>query len=86
VLHWSIFSACWLGVSQRRACQVVGQQRSTQRQQPLEPDRDWALRAEQCRLSRAHPRCGDRPAHVQLREQEWHVNRNAAQQVRAYLL
>ena len=33
------------GVSQRWACQLVGQHRSTQRHQPVEPDRDRALRA-----------------------------------------
>ena len=32
------------GVSQRWACQLVGQHRSTQRHQPAEPDRDRALR------------------------------------------
>ena len=34
------------GVSQRWACQLVGQHRSTQRHQPIEPDRDRALREE----------------------------------------
>src|SRR4029453_16740462 len=32
-----------LGVSQRWACQLVGQHRSTQRHQPAEPGRDRAL-------------------------------------------
>jgi hypothetical protein len=41
------------GVSQRWACQLVGQHRSTQRHQPAEPDRDRALREKLRRLSRA---------------------------------
>ena len=32
------------GISQRRACRLVGQHRSTQRHQPTEPERDQALR------------------------------------------
>jgi putative transposase len=58
-----------LGISQRLACQIVGQHRSTQRHQPIEPDRDWALRAQLCAFSRAHPRWGYRRAHAVLREQ-----------------
>jgi hypothetical protein len=39
------------GVSQRWASQLVGQPRSTQRHQPVEPDWDRALRAELRQLS-----------------------------------
>ena len=69
------------GVSQRWACRLVGQQRSTQRHQPAEPDRDRALRAELRQLSRAHPRWGYRRAHAVLREQGWVVNRKAVQRL-----
>ena len=68
-----------LGLSERLACRIVGQHRSTQRHQPIEPDRDRALRAELRRLSRAHPRWGYRRAHAQLCEQGWAVNRKAVQ-------
>jgi putative transposase len=68
-----------LGFSERLACRIVGQHRSTQRHQPIEPDRDRALRAELRRLSRAHPRWGYRRAHAVLREQGWAVNRKAIQ-------
>jgi putative transposase len=68
-----------LGVSQRWACQLVGQHRSTQRHQPAEPDRDRALRAELRQFSRAHPRWGYRRAYAQLRQQGWMVNRKAIQ-------
>ena len=33
-------------MSQRRACAIVGQHRSTQRYEPAEPDPDSSLRAE----------------------------------------
>ena len=70
-----------LGVSERWACRLVGQHRSTQRHQPAEPDRDRALRAELRQLSRAHPRWGYRRAHAVLREQGWVVNRKAVQRL-----
>src|SRR4051794_749810 len=55
-----------LGLSQRRACHIVGQHRSTQRHEPraVDPDRD--LRAELRGFSRAHPRWGYRRAHAVL--------------------
>jgi putative transposase len=67
------------GVSQRWACRLVGQHRSTQRHQPVEPDRDRALREQLRGFSRAHPRWGYRRAHAQLRGQGWLVNRKAVQ-------
>ena len=68
-----------LGLSQRLACRITDQHRSTQRHQPTEPDRDRALRAELRRLSRQHPRWGYRRAHAVLCEQGWAVNRKAVQ-------
>ena len=44
-----------LGVSERRACRITGQHRSTQRHQPRRTDRDDALRSALRELSRAHP-------------------------------
>jgi transposase InsO family protein len=69
------------GVSQRWACQLVGQHRSTQRHQPVEPDRDRALRDALRQFSRAHPRWGYRRAHAQLRAGGWAVNRKAIQRL-----
>jgi len=69
------------GVSQRWACRLVGQHRSTQRHQPVQPDRDRALRAELRRFSRAHPRWGYRRAHAELLKQGWAVNRKAIQRL-----
>ena len=68
-----------LGLSQRLACRIAGQHRSTQRHQPVKPDRDRALRAELRQLSRAHPRWGYRRAHAQLQQQGWCINRKAVQ-------
>jgi putative transposase len=67
------------GVSQRWACRLVGQHRSTQRHPPAEPGRDRALGEQLRRFSRAHPRWGYRRAHAQLRQQGWVVNRKAVQ-------
>jgi putative transposase len=69
------------GVSQRWACQLVGQHRSTQRHRPVEPERDRALREQLRQFSRAHPRWGYRRAHAQLCRQGWSVNRKAVQRL-----
>jgi putative transposase len=70
-----------LGVSQRWACQLVGQHRSTQRHRLVESDRDRALREQLRQFSRAHPRWGYRRAHAVLCEQGWSVNRKAVQRL-----
>jgi transposase InsO family protein len=70
-----------LGISQRLACRIVGQHRSTQRHQPTEPERDQALRQQLRVFSRAHPRWGYRRAHAQLLRQGWVVNRKAIQRL-----
>jgi putative transposase len=70
-----------LGLSQRLACRIVGQHRSTQRHQPTKPDRDRALREQLRQLSRAHPRWGYRRAHAQLLNRGWVVNRKAVQRL-----
>jgi putative transposase len=69
------------GVSQRWACQLVGQHRSTQRHRPVQPDRDRVLRERLRQFSRAHPRWGYRRAHAQLLQQGWMVNRKAIQRL-----
>src|ERR1039458_10349146 len=58
-----------LGVSERWACRVVGQPRSTQRHEPKRADDDAALRAELRRFSVERPRWGYRRAHHRLREE-----------------
>ncbi len=70
-----------LGMSERRACRIAGQHRSTQRHQPGRRDRDDALRAELRSLSRAHPRWGYRKAWASLREQGREANRKKIQRL-----
>ena len=64
-----------LAVSQRRACQVLGQPRETQRYQPRRVDQDQALVRDMKRLSRLHPRYGYRRIAALLRAEGWSVNR-----------
>jgi putative transposase len=63
------------GVSQRRACRVVGQHRSTQRRaRRPEPPKDAKLRSRLRQFARKHPRMGWRKAHVVVRREGWCVN------------
>jgi putative transposase len=70
-----------LGVSERWACRVVGQHRSTQRHEPKTADDDAALRAELRAFSVERPRWGYRRAHHRLREDGWEVNRKRVQRL-----
>jgi putative transposase len=70
------------GLSERRACQITGQHRSTQRHKPRrEGDRDDALRERLRKLSSEHPRWGYRLAWGRLREEGWAVNRKKIQRL-----
>jgi putative transposase len=63
------------GVSERRACRVVGQHRTTQRREPRpEPEADVKLRRRLRRFARNHPRMGWRKAHTVVRREVWCVN------------
>jgi putative transposase len=70
-----------LGVSERRACQITGQHRSTQRHKPRVADDDAALRGQLREISRKRPRWGYRRAHATLCEQGWQVNRKRVQRL-----
>lgn len=70
-----------LGVSERWACRVVGQHRSTQRREPRRAEDDQALRAELRQFSAQRPRWGYRRAHHHLRQLGWDVNRKRVQRV-----
>ncbi len=71
-----------LSLSERRACRIAGQHRSTQRHRPRRPlDRDDALRQELRSLSRAHPRWGYRKAWAALRERGFEANRKKIQRL-----
>lgn len=64
-----------LEVSERRACRVIGQPRSTQRYSPKAADRDRPLVQRMRELVRAHPRYGYRRVTALLRNEGWTVNR-----------
>lgn len=70
-----------LGLSQRRACEIVGQHRSTQRHAPAEPDPDQGLRRWLRRFSKRHPRWGYRRAHAVAVREGWVVNRKKIQRL-----
>jgi putative transposase len=63
------------GVSQRRACRVLGQPRSTQRQEPRRKEEGEALTRRMLELVRQHPRFGYRRIWALLRREGWRVNR-----------
>jgi putative transposase len=70
-----------LGVSERWACRVVGQHRSTERYEPKRAEDDAALRAELRKFSADRPRWGYRRAHHHLRQEGWDVNRKRVQRL-----
>jgi putative transposase len=70
-----------LGVSERRACEVVGQPRGTQRYTPREPNDERALVRRMRELSRAHSRYGYRRVWVLLRVERFAVNRKRVQRL-----
>lgn len=64
-----------LNVSERRACRVLGQPRSTQRYCVRGSDEDARLVADMLELVRRHPRYGYRRITALLRRDGWRVNR-----------
>jgi putative transposase len=70
-----------LGLSQRRACRIVGQHRSTQRHTPTETDPDRELRARLRCFAKRHPRWGYRRAHAVLVREGQRVNRKKIQRL-----
>jgi len=62
-------------VSERRACQLVGQHRSTQRYEIQPPEFELRLVARMGELADRHPRYGYRRIWVLLRQEGWEVNR-----------
>lgn len=70
------------GVSERRACRVLGQPRSTQRcpRRPPKPDEDKLTRRLR-QLAKTHPRMGWKTAHTILRREGWTINRKRTQRL-----
>jgi len=70
-----------LGVSERWACRVTGQHRSTQRREPVVAADDQALRAVLRTFACERKRWGYRRAHEHLLDEGWQVNRKRVQRV-----
>jgi putative transposase len=71
-----------LGVSERRACRVTGQHRSTQRKaRAPRPIDDAKLRGRLRAIAREHPRWGYKLAARVVRREGWHVNRKRIQRL-----
>ena len=70
-----------LGVSERRACRVLGQARSTQRHKPrIRPD-ERRLVARVVELARAYGRYGYRRITALLRREGWRVNAKRVERI-----
>jgi putative transposase len=70
-----------LHVSERRACQIASQHRSTQRRERTPAGDDEALRCALRAFSARRPRWGYRQAHTHLQDAGWHVNRKRVQRL-----
>ena len=62
------------GISERLACRVLGQHRSTQRKKPTRPDDEAALTADITALAIQYGRYGYRRITAMLRHKGWRVN------------
>lgn len=70
-----------LDLSERRACEIVGQPRATQRYEPRVTSDDQALRRRLRRVATDHKRWGYRRAHAHLLSEGWKVNRKRVQRI-----
>jgi putative transposase len=68
-------------VSERRACRVVGQSRSSQRYVSTKAGKDAALSERMVALSRENPRYGYRRVWALLNREGWSVNKKRAQRL-----
>jgi transposase InsO family protein len=70
-----------LNVSERRACRVIGQARSTQRRRAVVRDDEDALTARIIQLATCYGRYGYRRITALLRHDGWHVNHKRVQRI-----
>ena len=70
-----------LKLSERRACEITGQHRSTQRHEPELAPEEEALRRRLRRLAASKPRWGYRRAHGHLVSEGWSINRKRVQRI-----
>ena len=69
------------GVSERWACRLVGQHRSTNRYAAVPPDFEAQLVEQMTKLAEQHPRWGYRMIHGLLVEQGWEVNKKRVERL-----
>jgi transposase InsO family protein len=69
------------GVSERRACRVLGQHRSTQRKVARTPDDEARLTADIVELARQYGRYGYRRITALLKQAGWCVNRKRVERI-----
>jgi transposase InsO family protein len=74
-----------LGVSERKACAVLGQHRSTQRKAPRAAEDETALMADIVELAKRYGRYGYRRITALLRNAGWTVNRKRVERLEAML-
>ena len=70
-----------LGISERRACRVLSQPRSTQRRRPQTPDDEAALTADIIALAKQYGRYGYRRITALLRTAGWLVNKKRVERI-----
>jgi putative transposase len=70
-----------LGVSERTACRVLGQHRSTQRNVARTADDEAALTADVVELARCYGRYGYRRIAALLRQAGWQINRKRVERI-----
>ena len=70
-----------LDISERRACQVIGQPRSTQRYDKQVPDDEKLLRQRIIELASEYGRYGYRRVTGLLRNERWIVNHKRVQRI-----
>ncbi len=70
-----------MNVSERRACRVLGQPRSTQRYPKVAPDDEELLREKVIKLASAYGRYGYRRVTALLRNQGWIVNHKRVERI-----
>ena len=70
-----------LGVSERTACRVLGQHRSTQRNVARTADDEAALTADVIELARCYGRYGYRRIAALLRQAGWQINRKRVERI-----
>ena len=68
-------------MTERRACRVLGQPRTTQRYQPILRDDEGPLTAAVVRLAGQYGRYGYRRVTALLRAEGWHVNHKRVERI-----